>query len=127
MIGKKQRKLATTFTLWFCLFHMKDGVLEAACRATASDRLAVYDAEEPKAMRRLIEEHGVILEQYSDDILDAAWRESNAFLEEQAADDAAFRRVYESWRDFRASWFAYAAGNELAYQRDAFRRVEALG
>lgn len=98
-------------------------VLETACRETAADRLAIYDAEEPKALSRLVNEHGVQLHTYSDDILDAAWRESNAYLEEQAQADATFRRVFESWSAFRASAFPYAAGNELAYQRNAFPRT----
>ena len=55
--------------------------------------------------------------------IDAAWRESNAFLEEQAAADATFRQVYESWNAFRETAFPYGAGNELAYQMSAFPRV----
>jgi TRAP-type mannitol/chloroaromatic compound transport system substrate-binding protein len=98
-------------------------VLETACSDTAADRLAIYDREEPKAMARLINEHGVTLHEYSPDILDAAWRESNAYLEEQAAQDVAFGRVYASWKAFRDMSFPYAGGNELAYQRDAFPRV----
>jgi TRAP-type mannitol/chloroaromatic compound transport system substrate-binding protein len=98
-------------------------VLQTACADTATDRLAIYDREEPKAMARLTGEHGVTLHTYAPDILDAAWRESNAYLEEQAADDDAFRRVYDSWKVFRAVSFPYAAGNELAYQLGAFPRV----
>lgn len=98
-------------------------ILEAACGDTAADRLAIYDREEPKAMARLIGEHGVTLHEYSPDILDAAWWESNAYLEEQAARDATFRRVHSSWKAFRDASFPYAGGNELAYQRSAFRRA----
>ena len=98
-------------------------ILKAACGDTLMDRLAKYDVEEPLAMRRLVEDHGVVLREYPTDVLDAAWRESNAFLEEQAAADVSFRRVFASWKSFRASSFPYAAGNELSYQRDAFRRV----
>jgi len=98
-------------------------VLQTACADTAADRLAIYDREEPKAMARLTGEHGVTLHAYAPDILDAAWRESNAYLEEQAADDDAFRRVYDSWKSFRAVSFPYSAGNELAYQLSAFPRV----
>ena len=97
-------------------------ILSAACAETAVDRLAKYDVEEPLAMRRLVQDHGVILRQYPPDILDAAWRESNAFLEEQSAADASFRRVYESWNAFRRTAFRYGAGNELAYQRYAFAK-----
>ena len=98
-------------------------ILEAACGDTAIDRLAIYDVEEPKAMRRLTEEHGVILRKYPDDVLDAAWRESNAYLEDQAASDSDFARVHASWSAFRASAFPYAGGNELSYRRNAFARV----
>jgi TRAP-type mannitol/chloroaromatic compound transport system substrate-binding protein len=55
--------------------------------------------------------------------MDAAWRESNAYLEEQAAADATFRQVYDSYRTFRNSQWPYANGNELAYQVSAFNRV----
>ena len=98
-------------------------VLRAACGETAADRLAKYDVEEPLAMARLTGDHGVVLREYPTDLLDAAWRESNAYLEEQAAADGAFARVYDSWRRFRASAFPYAVGNELAYQRNAFPRT----
>ena len=98
-------------------------VLSTVCGETAIDRLAKYDVEEPLALRRLVREHGVVLREYSKDILDAAWRESNAFLEEQAADDASFRRVYESWRAFRSRAFSYASSNELPYQRYAFSKA----
>jgi TRAP-type mannitol/chloroaromatic compound transport system substrate-binding protein len=55
--------------------------------------------------------------------MDAAWRESNAYLEEQAAADATFRRVYESFKSFRDTQWAYAGGNEMAYQMSAFGRI----
>ena len=55
--------------------------------------------------------------------MDAAWRESNAYLEEQAAGDASFRRVYESYKAFRDVQWSYAQGNELYYQNSALTRV----
>lgn len=91
-------------------------LLETVCGDTAADCLAKYDVEEPLAMQRLVRDHGVLLRDYPEDILDAAWRESNAFLEEQAAADATFRRIFESWRDFRATAFPYGAKSELAYR-----------
>ncbi|NIP59206.1 MAG: hypothetical protein GWM92_12955 [Gemmatimonadetes bacterium] len=69
-------------------------------------------------------EHGVQLRQFSEEILQAAWEESNAYLEEQAAADATFRRVYESFREFRSTVFPYFAGNELAYANFAFPKRE---
>ena len=98
-------------------------ILQAVCGETFIDRLSAYDHANPLALRRLVNDHGVVLHQYSDDIMDAAWRESNAYLEEQSSADATFRRVYESYRSFRDASWSYARGNELAYQLSAFNQV----
>jgi len=98
-------------------------VLKAVSGETFADRLAAYDNANPVALQRLVNDHGVIVREYSKDIMDAAWRESNAYLEEQSAADASFRRVYESYRAFRDMQWSYAKGNELAYQLSAFSRV----
>ena len=70
-----------------------------------------------------MQEHGVTLREYSDEILEAAWTESNAYLAEQAADNAGFNEVYQSWKTFRDLSFPYAAGNELSYARFAFPKI----
>jgi TRAP-type mannitol/chloroaromatic compound transport system substrate-binding protein len=98
-------------------------ILRAVCGETFADRLAAYDARNPPALRRLVQDHGVTLHEFPADIMDAAWRESNAYLEEQAAADATFRRVYESFKSFRDTQWAYAGGNEMAYQMSAFGRI----
>ncbi len=98
-------------------------IFSAVCGETFAWGLAAYDAANPPALKRLVQEHGVTLHAYSSDILDAAWRESNAYLEEQAVADATFRTVYESWKSFRDMAFPYGAGNELEYQRRAFPKV----
>jgi TRAP-type mannitol/chloroaromatic compound transport system substrate-binding protein len=98
-------------------------ILRAACGETFVDRLAAYDAANGPALQRLVNDHGVQVREYPRDIMDAAWRESNAYLEEQAAADATFRRVYESFRQFRDLQWRYGRGNELAYQNSAFRRI----
>jgi TRAP-type mannitol/chloroaromatic compound transport system substrate-binding protein len=97
--------------------------LKSACAEVISSSLAAYDAANPAALRRLVQEHGVTLQQYSPEIMEAAWREGNAYLEEQAVDDASFRRVYDNWKEFRAQAFPYFAGNELAYANFAFPRI----
>lgn len=98
-------------------------VLRSACAEVFSRSLAAYDHANPEALRRLVQEHGVVLREYSPDIMEGAWREANAYLEEQAAADASFRRVYENWRDFRAQAYPYFAGNELSFANFAFPRV----
>ncbi|GMR12654.1 MAG: TRAP transporter substrate-binding protein [Gemmatimonadota bacterium] len=108
---------------WNDLPETYQQVLDGACRETTLTTLARYDAENPKALARLTGERGVTLREFSPDIMEAAWRESNAFLEEQAADDDAFRRIYEPWKEFRALSFPYFAGNEAAYANFAFGKI----
>jgi TRAP-type mannitol/chloroaromatic compound transport system substrate-binding protein len=87
------------------------------------DMLARYDAENPAALARLVNDHGVQLRTFSDDVLDAAWTESNAYLEELTSGDATVRAVYDSWKAFRDMSFPFFAGNELNYARAAFGRI----
>jgi TRAP-type mannitol/chloroaromatic compound transport system substrate-binding protein len=85
--------------------------------------LGRYDVENPLALVRLTNEHGVTLRRFSDEILQAAWTESNAYLEEQAAASEDFRRIYVSWREFRDQSFPYFASNESVYADFAFPRA----
>jgi len=98
-------------------------VLRTACAEMLSYTLSSYDAANPVALRQLVQEHGVTLREYSNDILDAAWTESNAYLAEQAAANADFDRVYQSWKAHRDMSFPYTAGNELSYARFAFPKI----
>ena len=98
-------------------------LLRTVCNESYGDMLARYDVENPKALSRLVNDHGVRLRVFSDEILQAAWRESNAYLEELAAGDATFRRVYDSWRAFRETAFPYFAGNEQHYADFAFSQI----
>jgi TRAP-type mannitol/chloroaromatic compound transport system substrate-binding protein len=81
-----------------------------------------YDARNPAALERLVAA-GVTLRPFSDEILVAAQRESEAYLEELAAGDAGFRKVYEPWKAFRRSSYRWFNTAELAYQSYAFPRA----
>ena len=98
-------------------------LLSTVSAEAAAHMLGRYDVENPRALRKLVDEDGVTLRSFSEDILQAAWRESNAYLEELAADDAGFRAVYDSWNAFRADAFPFFDGNEQAYARFAFNQL----
>ena len=80
------------------------------CHETFCDRMAAYDAVNPAALERLVRDHGVVVSAYSEDIMEAAWRESNAYLAELSAENADFGRIYESYTAFRNSQWSYARG-----------------
>ena len=108
---------------WNDLPPTYQAVLESACNDATLMSMGRYDVENPKALARLINEHGVTLRRFSDEILEAAWPESEAYLEEQAAANEDFRRIYTSWKEFRDESFPYFAGNELMYSEFAFPRT----
>jgi TRAP-type mannitol/chloroaromatic compound transport system substrate-binding protein len=78
-----------------------------------------YDALNPGAMER-IRANGVNLHAFSDDIMTAAQRETLELMEQAAASEPSYAKIYNAWRSYRQTsvrWFATA---ELAYQRFAF-------
>ena len=108
---------------WNDLPPSYQAALESACNDATLMMMARYDAESPAALDRLTNEQGVTLRRFSDEILEAAWAESNVYLEEQAAEHEDFRRVYTSWREFRDRSFQYFASNESVYAEFAFSRT----
>jgi TRAP-type mannitol/chloroaromatic compound transport system substrate-binding protein len=78
-----------------------------------------YDAENPAALRRLVAE-GVELRPFSRDIMAAAQRIAFEIMEENAAEDPAYRRVYTAWRAFREASFQWFGTAEQAYAEFAF-------
>ncbi len=115
--------LQVSLDAWNALPGNYQEILQSVCREVNGTTLARYDVENPLALERLVNQHGVTVRTFSDEIMEAAFRESNAFLEEQAAADATFRKVYESWKAFRMKSFPYFSTNELAYARFAFEKI----
>ena len=78
-----------------------------------------YDALNPPALKRLLSQ-GVNMRPFPDDLMAAAQAESLAMLEESAAKDAAFRKVYAHWKSYRSEAFNWFGKAELAYAKAAF-------
>jgi TRAP-type mannitol/chloroaromatic compound transport system substrate-binding protein len=82
-------------------------ILLACARATNDTMLAEFNARSPEALEQLVTVHKVQLRQFPDDVLRLLRDLSRQVVEEKAAADAAFRRVYDSFRKFEravASW-----------------------
>ncbi len=107
---------------WDGLAVVDREILRAAAREASQTMQSRYDARNPAALERLVAA-GVTLRPFSEDILTAAQRESDAYLEELAAGDAGFRKVYEPWKAFRRSSYRWFNTAELAYQSFAFPRA----
>ena len=81
----------------------------AAIEANAT-MLAQYDAKNPPALMRLVQE-GVKLHAFPKDVMLAARRTAFELFDEEAAKNPAFRKIYIEWKRFRDSeiqWFKVA-------------------
>ncbi len=92
---------------------------EVAAKEANLGMLAEYDARNPPALQRLLE-NGVQLRPFPEDVMQEALSQSIALQEEQAAADPTYRNILNEWRKFRrdsARWFDTA---DLAYQNFAY-------
>jgi TRAP-type mannitol/chloroaromatic compound transport system substrate-binding protein len=95
----------------------------AVAAAEANVRMvAAYDARNPPALARLVQQ-GVKLHPYPKDVMTAAFKAANDLYEEEAAANPVFRRFFQSWRVFRYAqyqWYRVAEApfsNFMAGQR----------
>jgi len=104
---------------WQKLPKTHQEMFRAAARESAVAMQERYDHRNPQALARLIEQ-GVELRPFSEDLLEAARRTTLEMLEEQAAADATYRKVYEQWKKARADLYRWFGTSELAFARHAF-------
>ena len=90
-------------------------VVTGACRIVNNDMLAEYTARNPVALKSLVEEHGVSVRPFPDDVLATLKRHSQDVVAEIAAKDALAKRIYDSYTAFAAGARAYHDVSELAY------------
>lgn len=95
-------------------------IVESACREAASMMQARYDANNPAALKRLLAK-GVQLRPFPKDVMQAAEKESMALLQEEAAKDAKYRKLFDQWSRVRKESFEWFRTAELAYAIAAFR------
>ncbi|MCB1042652.1 MAG: TRAP transporter substrate-binding protein [Acidobacteria bacterium] len=104
---------------WFKLPSEYQNALEVAAAEANVHMLANYDAKNPEALGRLLEQ-GVQMRAFSDDIMTAAQKISFELLDEFAAQDVAYDKVYQSWKKFRESSYQWFSTAEMAFSRFAF-------
>ena len=97
-------------------------ILEVACTTATEQMLTAFDARNPAALQRLVA-GGTQLRKFSNEILDAAHTATYEMLEEAAAADATYRRIYEHWKGFRDSAFRWFSTNEKAYADFIYSKV----
>jgi TRAP-type mannitol/chloroaromatic compound transport system substrate-binding protein len=92
-------------------------IVEVAAAGISLWMYAQFEARNLEALERLEQEHGVQVLEFPPEVLAALREQATAALEEAAAQDADFRRVYDSYRAFRARAEAWDAISEGSYRR----------
>ena len=95
---------------WEGLSAEYKAIVEAAAADANVWMMAKYDAENPVALRRLLA-GGAKLRFFSQDIMAAALKASGDIYDELSEKNPTFKKMYESWRAFRAedvAWFRVA-------------------
>ena len=110
MINKKE---------WDKLPKNYQQILEVAAAETNVRMLAEYDFKNPAALSRL-QKAGAKLSKFSNEIMDASFKAANEVLEETAAKNPDFKKIYEPWRQFRNLEFSWFNVSEQAYAQYAF-------
>lgn len=90
-------------------------IVTVAARAVNQDMLDDYTASNSRALDTLINEQGVELRRYPDDVLQALYNATQEVMAEQAAQDEMFKRVYESIEAFSKQARRYHELTEEAF------------
>ena len=88
-------------------------VIETACMAESAFVVAEFKARNQQALTTLLEEHGVELRRFPDDVLAVLREHATAAMESLAEADEVLGRVYAAYRDYAAQsldWTEYSEG-----------------
>lgn len=111
--------LMVSLAAWNELPEQYQHALECAAAEENSRMLERYDHANPIALAKLIAE-GVQARPFPADVMQAAWKESNALLDEYSAKNAEFGAIHTAWKAYRTQSWRYFSGAEQAYATFAF-------
>jgi TRAP-type mannitol/chloroaromatic compound transport system substrate-binding protein len=94
--------------------------LQAAAGYANVDMQAKYDAGNPPALRRLVA-NGAQLRPFSQDIMEASYKAANEIYDELSATNAAFKKIFESYRAFRGEEYLWFQVAEYTYDNFMIR------
>ena len=110
LVNKKQ---------WESLPPSYQAAWEMACYEAHVDLCAKYDALNPPALQRLLQ-NGAVLRKFNTSILDACFKATQESYSEESAKNPQFKKIFDDYRAFRnmeAQWFNVA---EQAFAQYSF-------
>ena len=90
-------------------------IVRQAARASSQDMLDEYTARNNESLRELIEDHGVELRRFPDDVLRALWLGTREAMQNLVATDPMAAKVYASYSEFYKGVRNYHHMSEQAY------------
>ncbi len=106
---------------WASLPTTYQEILKSAIHEAGLEMQRRYDARNPAALKRILEQ-GVTLRPFSEDLLSGALEASIQILEDHAAKDAGYKKIHDHWKAARADQFKFFSTAELAYAQFAYPR-----
>jgi len=104
---------------WDKLPKSYQAAFEAASAETNVRIMADYDAKNPAAIGRLIKS-GAKLSAFSKEIMEACFKAANDVMEETAAKNPEFKKIYTPWSRFRNDEFQWFRIAEMSYEQFTF-------
>jgi TRAP-type mannitol/chloroaromatic compound transport system substrate-binding protein len=105
---------------WQELPKQYQAALQAAAAYANIDIQAKYDAVNPPALRRLVA-NGAQLRPFSQDIMEAGYKAANEIYDELSANNAAFKKIFDSYRAFRNEEYLWFQVAEYTYDNFMIR------
>lgn len=96
--------------------------LESAAAEANVDMFASYDAKNPVALSRLVDEEDVSMRPFSEDVMNRAREITFDILASEAAADPAYRRIWDSYNAWRKASNRWLRTSENTYASFAFNR-----
>lgn len=93
-------------------------IIEVATQAVNQDMLAEYTARNNEAMQTLVNKHGVNMQPLPNDVMLGLRKASLDVMQEQAAADPMFKKVYESYIAFQTKVAQYHKISEFEYYKN---------
>ena len=116
--GSAQVTLLINQKAWDALPKLYQDIVECAANEQSLLMIAKYDAKNPDALRRLVA-GGAQLRQFPKPVLDACYKATQEFFDENAAKSPEFKKVYDAWSKFRDEenlWFRVAEHSLDSYR-----------
>ncbi len=90
-------------------------ILRAAAQAAANNMTSDFEARNQEALEILVKEHGVVVKKFPDQVLKGLHEASLKILEERAAENPKFAKIYDSYKAYREKVIDWTNLSEKAF------------